>query len=248
MRACRWLLPLTLVACAHGARPGQALAPEQLLAQARAQFRAGKYSKALLAFRRVQFELPPNDTTLPEVHYAMAESEFQVGQLVDAAHDFRQVADQYPGSGYAAVSLLRAGDANMRLWRNPELDPTYGQTALAIYQDLAGRYPDSDAAGRAQLHVHQLRDWFADKTYKNGLFYFKRRAYDSGIIYFKDVVANYPESARAPDALLRLADTYRAISYREELQETCAHLRRFYPQAHGLDTSCPPDRSAPAIP
>jgi outer membrane protein assembly factor BamD len=248
MRACRWLLLLTLAACAHGARPGPALAPEQLLAEARAQFRAGKFAKALLTFRRVQFELPPNDVALPEVHYAMAESEFQTGQLVDAAHDFRQVADQYPGSAYAPVSLLRAGDANMRLWRDPELDPSYGQAALAIYQDLAGRYPDDAAAARAQLHVRQLRDWFAAKAYKNGLFYFKRRAYDSGIIYFNDVVANYPESARAPDALLRLADTYRAIGYHEELQETCAHLRRFYPQAGGLETSCPPDRPAPATP
>jgi outer membrane protein assembly factor BamD len=247
MRFCCWLLPLTLAACAHRERPS-AIAPEQLLSEARTQFRTGKFSKALLSFRRVQFELPPNDAALPEVHYAMAESEFQTGQLVDAAHDFRQVADQYPGSTYAAVSLLRAGDANMRLWRNPELDPSYGQAALAIYQDLAGRYPEADAAARAQLHVRQLRDWFAAKAYKNGLFYFKRRAFDSGIIYFKDVVANYPESARAPDALLRLADTYRAIGYREELQETCTHLRRFYPQAGGLEKTCPPDRSAPASP
>lgn len=235
---------LGLAACAHRAGPGVTLAPEQMLAQARAEFRAGKFTKALQSFRRAQFELPPNDPALPEVHYSMAESEFQTGQLVDAAHDFRQVADEFPGSAYAPVALLRAGDANMRLWRNPELDPSYGESALAIYQDLAGRYPDSEAAARAQLHVRQLRDWFADKAYRNGLFYFKRRAWDSGIIYFKDIVANYPETARAPDALLRLADTYRAIGYKEELQEACAHLRRFYPQAGGLDKSCPPDRSA----
>lgn len=244
MRVVRWLLPLVLTACAHRARPGPALAPEQVLAQARAEFRAGKFTKALQTFRRVQFELPPNDPALPEVHYSTAESEFQAGQLVDAAHDFRQVADQYPGSAYAAVSLLRAGDANMRLWRNPELDPSYGEAALAIYQDLAGRYPDSEAAARAQLHVRDLRNWFADKAYKNGLFYFKRRAWDSGIIYFKDIVANYPEAPRAPDALLRLVDTYRAIGYKEELQEACAHLRRFYPQAGGIAKSCPPEPTA----
>ena len=245
MRACRWLLLLALAACGRGGpRPGDAPTPEATLARARAEFRAGKFPKALQSFRRAQFELPPNDPALPEVHYSMAESEFQAGQLVEAAHDFRQAADQFPGSTYAPVSLLRAGDANMRLWRNPELDPTYGQTALAIYQELAGRYPDSDAAARARLHVRRLRNWFADKAYKNGLFYFKRRAWDSGIIYFKDIVANYADADRASDALLRLADTYRAIGYKEELQETCAHVRRFYPQARGIDKSCPPDRTA----
>jgi len=140
-------------------------------------------------------------------------------------------------------ALLRAGDANLRLWRRPELDPSYGEAALAIYQELAGRYPGNSAATRAQLHVRQLRDGFADKAYKNGLFYYRRRAWDSGIIYFKHVIATYPETARAADAVLRLADTYKAIGYKDELRETCAHLQRYYPQAAGRAKSCPADSS-----
>jgi outer membrane protein assembly factor BamD len=235
---------LVLLAACHRGGGGPAPAPEVLLDQARTQFRHGQFSKSLQSFQRLMFELPPNDPALPEVHYLYGESQFQGGQFLEAAHQFRQAADQFPGSAYAPLALLRAGDANLRLWRKPELDPSYGQAALAIYQDLAGRYPESEAAARAQLHVHQLREWFADKGYKNGLFYFKRRAYDSGIIYFKDVVANYPETPRAADALLRLAESYRAISYRDELQETCAHLRRFYPQALGIERSCPPPPAA----
>ncbi|HEV8263396.1 MAG TPA: outer membrane protein assembly factor BamD, partial [Gemmatimonadales bacterium] len=111
--------------------------------------------------------------------------------------------------------------------------------ALSIYQELAGRYPDSDAAARARLHVRHLQEQFADKSYKNGMFYLRRKAYDSAIIYFKDVIASYPDAQRVPDALLRLVDSYRAIGYKEELQETCAHLRRFYPQASGIARSCP---------
>jgi outer membrane protein assembly factor BamD len=241
MRVSGLLLPFAVIACGRGARPAVVPAPEVLLSRSRAAIRTGDFSDALQNLRRLEFELSPNDSMLPEVHYLLAESQFQLGQFVEASHEFRQAADRFPGSVYAPLALLRAGDANMRMWRKPELDPTYGQTALAIYQDLAGRYPNSQAATRAQLHVRQLREWFADKTYKNGLFYFKRRAYDSGIIYFKDVVANYPDTPRAADALLRLADSYRVIGYREELQETCAHVRRFYPQAHGLEQSCPPD-------
>jgi outer membrane protein assembly factor BamD len=239
-------LMLCLLAACGGANraPAPAPEPELLLQRARAEFRRGAFSRAEQSFRRLLFELTPNDPALPEVHYQVAESQFQTGQYLEAAREFRQIADSFAGTVYAPLALLRAGDANLRLWRKPELDPSYGQAALAIYQDLAGRYPESEAATRAQLHVRQLREWFADKTYKNGLFYFKRGAYDSGIIYFKDVVANYPETPRAADALLRVADSYRAIGYREELQETCAHLRRFYPQATGIGRSCPPDSGA----
>lgn len=239
MRVNRLLLLVALTACHHGARPVTTVGPDALLAQARRQFHAGDMGKALQSYRRLQFELAPNDSTLAEAHYFVAETEFQTGQLVEAAHDFRETSDQFPQSSYAPTALLRAGDAQMRLWRRPELDPSYGQSALATYQELAGRYPATAASVRAQVHVRQLREWFADKDYKNGLFYFKRGAYDSGIIYFKDVLANYPETPRAADALLRLADSYRIIGYKDERQEACAHLRQFYPQAQNIERSCP---------
>jgi outer membrane protein assembly factor BamD len=239
MRGTRLLLLVALTACHHGPRQVTTLSPAALLVQARRQFHAGDMNKALQSYRRLQFELAPNDSTLGEAHYYVAEAEFQLGQLVEAAHDFRETADQFSQSSYAPTALLRAGDAQLRMWRNPELDPSYGQSALATYQELAGRYPGTDATARAQVHVRQLREWFADKDYKNGMFYFRRGAYDSGIIYFKDVLANYPETPRAVDALLRLADSYRIIGYKEERQEACAHLRQFYPQAQNVERSCP---------
>src|SRR2546425_6217256 len=112
------------------------------------------------------------------------------------------------------------------------------------------RSPGTTAAARAQQHVQQLREWFAEKDYKNGLFYLKRRAFDSAIIYFKDVIATYPGTPRVPDALLRLVDSYRGIGDTDELKETCTHLRPFYPQTRGLDESCPADSrtSAPSTP
>lgn len=243
-----WLMACAAAstACHHGSRVAPARDPVVELARAREQFRHGDFGHALLAFRRLTYELSATQPEMAEVQYYLAECYFQTGDRVQAAHDFRQVADQYPTSDFAPVALLRAGDANLRLWRRPELDPSYGETALAIYQELAGRYPGTEAAARAQAHVRELREWFAEKDYKNGMFYFRRRAFDSAIIYFKDVIATYPGTSRVPAALLRLVESYRAIGYAEELKETCANLRRFYPTTDGLDKSCPAESSAAA--
>jgi len=225
------------------ARP--AVQPEVELERAMRLFRRGEFRKAQLIFQRLTFEFSVTQEELAQARYYLAECSFQLGDHVQAASDFRKVADEFSTSPYAPTALLRAGDANLRLWHRPELDPTYGETALAIYQELTGRFPDSDAAARARPHVRRLENQFADKTYKNGMFYLRRKAFDSAIIYFKDVIANYPNAQRAPDALLRLVDSYRAIGYTQEVQETCEHLRRFYPNASRLAASCPAAAATP---
>ena len=242
-RASAVLLLLGLGACASAA-PRTGVTPEAQLAEARALFHTGKFDKALIDYQRLVFELPPGDPGLPEVRYYVAECQFQMGDLVEAAHAFRDVADQNPESPFAAFALLRAGDANLRSWRDPELDPTPGQTALAVYQELLGRYPGTEAAGRAQAHIRELNDAFASKSYSNGMFYFRRRAYDSGIIYFKDVIATYPDSRFVSQALLRLADTYAIIGYADELKEVCGTLRRFHPVEAATARSCPPEATS----
>jgi outer membrane protein assembly factor BamD (BamD/ComL family) len=126
-----------LAACGQGPKLTPASQPDVELARARRQFHSGDCTHASVSLRRLTFELGPTQPELAEVHYYLAECYFQTGDKVQAAHEFRQVADQYPTSEYAPLALLRAGDANLRLWRRPELDPTYGQSALAIYQELA---------------------------------------------------------------------------------------------------------------
>jgi len=239
------VLSLVLAAACHrGPRVVTGPTPEQSLARATQAFRHGDFRRSQELYQKLLFDLGPGSAQLPEVRYFLAESNMQLGQMIEAAHQFRQVADQFPESPYAPVALLRAGDANMRSWHDPDLDPSYGQAALAIYQELQGRYPQSDAAGRARLHAVQVRAWLADKSYKNGVFYLRRRAYDSAIIYFKDVIATYPETPRVADALLRLIDAYAAIGYASELRETCDNLRRYHPEAAGQTRACPADSTA----
>ena len=246
-----WLIMVVLLGACHQASHVQSnVAPDadtkQIVDESRAAFRHGHFARALVSYRRLQFELGPGDPLTAEARYFAAECSFQLGDLATAALAFQKVAEEFPTSEYAALALMRDADANRRLWRRPDVDATAGQTALATYQELLGRYPGTDAAARAQLQIRQLNEWFAEKEYKTGMFYARRKAYDSAIIYFKDIVASYPDTRFVPDALLKLVDTYKAIGYVEERKETCANLRRYYPQTVGIDSRCPAETSAGA--
>lgn len=202
-------------------------------------YRRGKWNKLAEELDRLALLMPPNDARRSRLRYLQGEAKLGMGDPLSAARDFRKVSDETPSDSLAPDALLRAGDAFFQIWKRPELDDTYGKTALATYQELVNRYPASVAAKRAQLHITQLQDWFALKSFKAAQYYMRLKAYDSAILYLRDLVATYPRSSIAPQALLRLVQAYSRLGYEEDVRETCGYIRRFHSGAPGVDQVCP---------
>jgi outer membrane protein assembly factor BamD len=248
-----WLVLLGLNACGGGPGPRAANPTpvtrvaesatsgelDTLWTRAQHAVRRGKWSDALKQLDRLLLELPPGDPRIGQAQFWEAEAQFALGNHLQAARAFRKVSDDTPNDPLAPDALLRTGDVYADLWRRPELDPSYGQTSLSTYQELLNRYPGTPAAKRAQERINDLQERFAYKEYKAALYYMRLKAYDSAILYLKDLVATYPRSAVAPDALIRLVQAYRTLGYKEDVQETCGYIRRFHPKAPGVGKACP---------
>jgi outer membrane protein assembly factor BamD len=212
---------------------------DSLWRQSEQAVRTGKWSDAEKLLDRAVLEFPPGDPRVARAHFYLGEALFAQNRQLEAAREFRKASDETPNDPLAPDALLRLGDVYADLWRRPELDPTYGQTALATYQELLNRYPGSDAAKRGQLRVSELNERFAAKAYKAAMFYYRLKAYDSAILYLKDLVATYPKAGVVPAALVKLVQAYRALGYREDVQETCGYIRRFHPRAPQVGEVCP---------
>jgi outer membrane assembly lipoprotein YfiO len=124
------------------------------------------------------------------------------------------------------------------MWRKPQLDPTYGETALASYNTLIGLYPTSPLLPAAQKDVAELENWFAIKDYDAGMYYFRRKAWDSAILYFKDALAKYGTTPQALDSGVRLVEAYKVIRYRDDASELCALLKQRYPSDRDVRNTC----------
>lgn len=213
---------------------------DSLWAQTEDAIRHGKWKDAAKMLDRLVLEFPPGDPRVAKAHYYLGETHFARGSHLEAAREFRKAADDTPDDPIAPDALLRVGDVYMDLWRRPELDPSYGQTALATYQELLNRYPDTPAAQRGQVRITELNERFAVKAYKSALFYYRYKAYDSAILYLKDLVANYPRASVAPAALVKLVQAYQKLGYGEDVRETCGYIRRYHPNAPDVNEVCPP--------
>jgi outer membrane protein assembly factor BamD len=218
---------------------------DTLWAKGERLFRSGKWSDAATAFERLNLELAPGDPRIPRSHFYLGESYLARGEQLQAARELRKVSDDTPNDPLAPDALLRVGDAYAELWRKPELDPTYGETARATYQELLNRYPGTDAATKAQQRIAGLQEKFAYKQYRSAIYYLRLKAYDSAILYLKDLVATYPKTSIAPQALISLVRAYRTLGYQEDVKETCDFLHRFHDKAVGVAEACPAS-AAPA--
>jgi len=249
---------LSLAACARHSSPKTSPIPQlgiqeaaspatvdSLYRVAMKAVRSGDWGDAGKALQRLALEMPPSDPRIAQTRLYLGEAQLAQGDQLTAARTFREVADMTPNDPLAPVGLLRAGDAYAELWRKPDLDPTYGETALATYQELLNRYPEGTPAATARTRVAKLQDEFAYKQYKTALYYLRIKAWDSGILYLKDLVATYPRSTIAPDALLKLVAAYKRLGYMEDVKETCGYIRRFHPDAPGVAEACPVEAPVP---
>ncbi|MGE0443162.1 MAG: outer membrane protein assembly factor BamD [Gemmatimonadales bacterium] len=258
-RSLRWLVVAALAAGCwpFGGGKSQPAAPVALansprtidsLWQAGQQaFNHGDWGEANKIFTRLSTSMPVTDQRLARVGFFRGEIELALGNELDAVRYFRRLADENPDDSLAPNALLRAADAYSYLWRRPELDPTYGTTAMGVYQEVISRYPGTDAAKRADQAVRGLQERFARKEYQSALFYYRYKATESAILLLRELIVQYPRSEVVPEALEKLVQAYQSLGYKEDVKETCDYIAQFHPDPKGPARFCPAAAPADSI-
>lgn len=197
-----------------------------------------KWDNALAGFDLLAQQLPARDTLLADVYFHQGEAHAGKEEHLLAAQSYSRITDAFPDDSLADDALYRTAHEYQLMWRKPILDSQYGETSLTTYRQLLSLYPDSKLVPEAGKQIATLNEWFAKKDVENGEHYLRRKAYDSAIIYFRDVVRLYPGTGSAKTAYLHLLSAYRAINYREDIAETCAEAKRFYPTDADISHAC----------
>lgn len=211
---------------------------ESLYAASLNEYHRKHWDNAITGFEKLTTDLPARDSLLPRSYWYLASSHQHQDEFLLAAQSFSRLVESFPDDSLADDAALEAARSYSRLWRKPQLDPSYGETALASYNTLIGLYPTSPLIPTAQKEIAELENKFAVKDYDAGMYYFRRKAFDSGMIYFKNVLAKYATSPTARDAALRLVESYKANRYRDDASELCAQLRQRYPGDSGVNKVC----------
>jgi outer membrane assembly lipoprotein YfiO len=211
---------------------------EVLYSASYSEYQRHHWDNAIAGFEKLTTDLPARDSLLPLSYWFLASSHRHQDEYLLAAQSFNRLVETFPDDSLADDAALESARAYRKLWRKPELDPTYGETAVASYNTLIGLYATSPLIPAAQKEIGDLENWFSRKDYAAGMYYFRRKAYDSGILYFKDALTKYPNAPNSKESALRLVDSYKSLKYRDDSVELCTQLRQRYPSDREVDKSC----------
>ncbi|HEY4100302.1 MAG TPA: outer membrane protein assembly factor BamD [Gemmatimonadales bacterium] len=198
-----------------------------------------KWDKAAAAFDRVELEMSPGDRRVLLGRIYLGDLYAREGSSLQAVREYRRLVDEFPTDSLAPEALFRAADAYFRLWRAPDLDPTYAVTAQSVDSEVITRYPNTPAATKAQAQLRELENRFAERDYKSANFYFKLKGYEAAILYLKNLVFQYPRATVAPDALALLVKAYRKLNYAEDLKDICTYMGTNWGTTPQYRSSCP---------
>lgn len=173
----------------------------------------------------------PTHPRIQEARYYLADAYFGREEFVTAAGRFTRLAEDYPNGEWADDARMRVCEAYRELAPEPTLDQTYTQAAIDHCQSLIVYHPDSPHVPAAQEVVRTMENRLARKAFLNGRFYARREAFDSAILYYESVLARWPSSPAAADALAAMIEAYEEIGYDEEADAARERLLRDYPDS-----------------
>jgi len=204
------------------------------------------WDDAVSGFEKLTTDLPPRDTLLPRSYWYLASAHDHMDEHLLAAQSYDRLVQTFPEDSLADDAALETARSYRRMWRKPQLDPTYGETAMASYNTLIGLYPSSPLVPAAQKEIAELENWFAIKDYDAGAYYIRRKDPYSAIIYLKDILTKFANTPKAFDAALRLVEVYKDVHYKDDASDMCTQVRQRYPNDKRVEEACRGIPNAPA--
>ena len=170
---------------------------------------------------------------------------------ITTAQRFLQI---HPGNKDAPYAYYLIALSYYEQVNDVDRDQQVTEQALTALNDVQRRYPDSEYAADARLKADLVNDHLAGKEMEIGRFYERSGQWLAAQIRFQNVVDDYQTTSHAPEALMRLTESYLALGVPVEAERAAAVLganyptTRWYHRAYELMQRHPAPAAAAAAP
>jgi len=204
--------------------------PGTLYNEGLAYLNAGKLSDAVKSFDEVDRQHPYSEWARKALIMS-AFASYRRSRYDDTIQTAKRYLSLYPGSPDAAYAQFLIGSSFFKQIPDVTRDQEQTRNAMAAFQEIIDRYPDSEYATEAQQRLIVARDQLAGKEMQIGRYYLERREYLAAINRFRAVVTDYQDTRHVEEALERLTEAHMALGLTGEAQTAAAVLGHNFPDS-----------------
>ena len=150
-------------------------------------------------------------------------------QYTESTASAQRFISIHPGNRDAPYALYLIAMNYYEQIQDVTRDQKLTQQSLDAMNELIRRYPDSRYAADARVKTDLIKDHLAGKEMEIGRFYQRRGDWLASVIRFRTVVDQYDSTSHAPEALMRLTESYLELGIPVEAQRAAAVLGANYP-------------------
>jgi len=192
------------------------------------RMRQRNYAQAALIFDEVERQ-HPYSIWARRAQLMSAFNYYAARDHTKSIESARRFLSIHPGNRDAPYALYLVALNYYEQIHDVTRDQATTRQALDTLGEVVRRYPDTPYADDARLKLDLVRDHLAGKEMEIGRFYQRRRLWLAALIRFRAVVDDYQTTSHAPEALMRLTESYLALGIPEEARRAAAVLGANYP-------------------
>ncbi|TPG13215.1 outer membrane protein assembly factor BamD [Sphingomonas oligophenolica] len=212
----------------------------------------GRYKEAAQLFDEVERQ-HPYSVWARRAQVMSAFSYYLDRDYTESIQSAQRFLSVHPGNRDAPYAYYLVALSYYEQIKDVTRDQKITRQALDSLGELVRRYPDTRYASDARLKIDLVNDHLAGKEMEVGRFYERRGQWLAASMRFRKVIEDFQTTTHAPEALMRLTETYLELGLPMEAQKSTAVLGANYPgsdwygQAYKL-MQAHPAQALPVVP
>ena len=164
------------------------------------------------------------------------EAELNIGLAYYKSHNYAEAIGTFndflrmhPTSKHLDIASYYLARSHFDQIGRPDQDQTHTQLALEQFESIERRFPESNFASLAQEDVEICREMLARHEYLIGQFYTRRANFSAAESRMAELLALYPDTPVAPEALEQLGETLEKQGKKYSAAQAFTALKQHFP-------------------
>jgi outer membrane protein assembly factor BamD len=205
------LLSATFLGACASSGGSSSTTPEEAFERGRRSFERGRYSRAIEQLQSV-FEYGRAHEWADDTQFLLAESYFMTEQYLLSATEYDRFAQLYPSDERTEEAEYKRALSYYRLSPPYQLDQSDTERAISNLRLFVGKYPQSERSADIGRMIDELLEKLARKRVEAARMYARQKQFLAAALTYESVLADYPNTEWADDALLEAMQAYLAYA------------------------------------